>query len=555
MEKRGLSSIVATLIIILLTLVAVGVIWVVVQNLLRSGAEQAELGTYTLDLEIKSVQVAGEDVTVVVKRNAGEGEFVGMNFVFSNGTDSEIIRENTSLNKLDTKTFTFILTKISTSTLKSVSVVPIYKTSSGKESSGNVADEFDVPKNKSLGTGDVVATGNFAKNGFSGTQLVEYAVSGGGDIIKFNYPSVNPLDVRVGQTQVFTIYVYSPNEIISVTSVTQLDTSTLNLDFTKTGDSGEYEIWSASWVVNDTHNTEYTTTITAKDSLGNEESIPLTWTDPYLNCGIGLSDQGKDYPLESTCTLSPGEVGGVMGGVVTFGSGVILTLNAGSKFVTKGFTFGGGGGSIATAADHSATIYPSGYLYLNDGDGDRYADGTTLEYSASANLASHVMANNTLGTSDCNDGNGAVYVTKTCYPDADGDTYTSGSSSICTNSVCSSPAGYRNAANGADCNDASGSIYQYLTCYADSDGDTVGAGGSSSQCSGSYCPSGYSASGSDCDDGNINVWYVGYGYDDDSDGYGNQISPGCYNGNVPYNAMEGYDWCPGDMYDWTSPCE
>lgn len=143
-EKRGVSAIIATLIIILLTLVSVGIIWVVVQNLLRSGAEQIELGQYTLDLEIKSVQVGSGNVTVAVKRNPGQGEFVGMNFIFSNGTYSEIIRENTSLNELDTKSFIFILTKISTSTLKSVSVVPIYKTSSGKESSGNNPVTFNM---------------------------------------------------------------------------------------------------------------------------------------------------------------------------------------------------------------------------------------------------------------------------------------------------------------------------------------------------------------------------------------------------------------------------
>src|SRR3990167_9321273 len=83
-RKRGLSGIVTTLIIILLVLVAVGVIWAVVKNLVQKGSEQIELGQFTLDLQIKSAQVENGNVTVVVvKRNPGDGEFVGKNFLSS----------------------------------------------------------------------------------------------------------------------------------------------------------------------------------------------------------------------------------------------------------------------------------------------------------------------------------------------------------------------------------------------------------------------------------------------------------------------------------------
>ena len=40
--KRGLSTIVATLIIILLVLVATGIIWVVVRNDIKGNAEQID---------------------------------------------------------------------------------------------------------------------------------------------------------------------------------------------------------------------------------------------------------------------------------------------------------------------------------------------------------------------------------------------------------------------------------------------------------------------------------------------------------------------------------
>ncbi|MCX6749251.1 MAG: hypothetical protein NTW17_00705 [Candidatus Pacearchaeota archaeon] len=418
MEKRGLSTIVATLIIILLTLVAVGVIWVVVQNLLRSGAEQIELGTYTLDLEIKSVQIEGENVVVViVKRNAGEGEFVGMNFIFSNGTDSEIIRENASLDQLDTRTFTLTLTKINPATLKTVSVVPIYKTSSGKESAGGVADEFDISSNKSMGT-DGIITGNFAKNGFSGVERLEYTISGEG-YPEFKNAVVDPLDVSLGDLQTFTVTVYSPNTITNVNSHTELDYSSSDLTFIKIGQDGENEIWSANWIVLDTHVDTYTTIITATDSGGNTDSITLTWTDAVdCNTLIPLSNQNGPYTITQDCSLNPGVVGGLMGGMLSLGSSgnaVNLTLNANSVLVTHGFQLVLGSGSHIIKTS-SASIRTQGYLYYSDADEDGYAgDSTTMIYSATGPTHSgYVLINSSLGT-DCYDQNADAYPGQTAW--------------------------------------------------------------------------------------------------------------------------------------------
>jgi flagellin-like protein len=52
MEKKGLSAVVTTLIIILLVLVAVGIIWVVVRNVVEEGGS-------TIDLSVKCLDVPG----------------------------------------------------------------------------------------------------------------------------------------------------------------------------------------------------------------------------------------------------------------------------------------------------------------------------------------------------------------------------------------------------------------------------------------------------------------------------------------------------------------
>jgi len=80
-NKRGLSAIVATLIIILLVLVAVGIIWVVVRNVIQEGAEQVEISTKCIAIDLRAVSVAPvagspESYFVTLKRFAG-GEAIG----------------------------------------------------------------------------------------------------------------------------------------------------------------------------------------------------------------------------------------------------------------------------------------------------------------------------------------------------------------------------------------------------------------------------------------------------------------------------------------------
>ncbi len=68
MNKRGLSGVVTSLILILLVLVAVGIVWVVVKNIISEGSEQVSLGMFTVDLEIKNVKVNEGGVDVKVER-------------------------------------------------------------------------------------------------------------------------------------------------------------------------------------------------------------------------------------------------------------------------------------------------------------------------------------------------------------------------------------------------------------------------------------------------------------------------------------------------------
>jgi len=430
-NQKGLSAIVATLIIILLVLVAVGIIWVVVRSIVQEGAERIELGRFTLDLEIKSVQIGDDDVTViVVKRNPGEGNFIGMNFIFSDGTNTEIIRENTTLEETEEKSFTFILTEISIDDLKTVSVIPIFELSSGKESAGDIVDSFDISEEIQMGgNGDSGPVGNFEALGFEGVGIVNYSVSSSGDVWpKFKRAVVDPLDVSPGDNQTFTAYVYSPYDIVSVTTITQLDNGVLNLDLEKIDEYEEnqetIEIWSANWTVYDTHLTTYRTTFIATDSETNENNITLSWTDACE----GIT-QGQDSTLSTYCPLGAGSVGGVDDGHLTIasggnlqltGAGSIWAFNQGKSIIMGGGTISIDGGSIT-----------KGYLYYIDHDGDSYAVNTELSFENVSSYAGKIRTSSgsLLGTNDCNDDNSGDWRYR--YSDSDGDGHCPSSGQTC----------------------------------------------------------------------------------------------------------------------------
>lgn len=145
MNKKGLSQVVTTLIIILLGIVAIGVVWFVVANLLQEGAENVDIGQFTLNLQVKSVKLdSGNNITVTIKRNTGEGNITALDFIFSDGQNSEIIRRNTTMKELDTATFNFVLTEMNNNEVETVSIAPIYISNSGNEKTGNVANTYEV---------------------------------------------------------------------------------------------------------------------------------------------------------------------------------------------------------------------------------------------------------------------------------------------------------------------------------------------------------------------------------------------------------------------------
>ena len=155
-NKRGMSAVVTTLLIILLVIVAIGIVWVVVRNILSKGSDEVSIIGLSIDLEIQkiSVSVDGNVLDVTVKRNSGKGNLLGINFVISDGENSEVVRKDTNMSELDSEVFSFSLNELGLSSFEIVSIAPIYETSSGKETTANIIDTTTISRGGSDDEGD-----------------------------------------------------------------------------------------------------------------------------------------------------------------------------------------------------------------------------------------------------------------------------------------------------------------------------------------------------------------------------------------------------------------
>lgn len=92
-NKRGLSTIIVTVLLIGLTIVAVGIVWAVVNNTLKKGAENVDVGTKCLGIDVRATSVvcSGTPATCIVRleRTGSRDDAIsGVKLVFENTTGS-----------------------------------------------------------------------------------------------------------------------------------------------------------------------------------------------------------------------------------------------------------------------------------------------------------------------------------------------------------------------------------------------------------------------------------------------------------------------------------
>jgi len=143
---RGLSTVVTTLMIILFSLVAIGVVWVVVKNLIGNATTEISFDRFSLNLGISDAYIdnTASQVNVAVRRSAGQGNLTGIYFIFHNGTSSTSVKRIINLKELEERTFTFNSAEVGgISNVQLVSVSPI-STNAGSEVILGITDTAEI---------------------------------------------------------------------------------------------------------------------------------------------------------------------------------------------------------------------------------------------------------------------------------------------------------------------------------------------------------------------------------------------------------------------------
>lgn len=247
------------------------------------------------------------------------------------------------------------------------------------------------------------------------TPVYEFTASSG-SYPKFLSGKIEPLKVKVGDTQKFTIRVASPSPIKSVKAITDTDTKTQELELQLVESKAlsrsyfrnqpylvneqneliinntnatyaekaieqivakaeaqalvEYT-YEGSWVVNDTHTKTYHTAFLALAENGDQNAMMLAWSDPVCSFGI-------DGSLQNDCRFSE-SIEGFDGGNMNL-NGKTVTIESGGALVWNG---GPAAGSATLTVDGTIVLsggeIKQGALYFDDVDGDLWASDIAFE--------------------------------------------------------------------------------------------------------------------------------------------------------------------------------
>ena len=144
-NKEGLSRLAINLLIGFFILVLAVILFFIVRNILNEN-KQKVFDDSTLDLKISQVEkVDDSTLSVTVKRNEGEGQFVALSFAVDDGALMEIIRVNNSMPENQNGSFSLNFVLLNASKVKRISVTPIFIDKDGNEVIGNVKDEYITP--------------------------------------------------------------------------------------------------------------------------------------------------------------------------------------------------------------------------------------------------------------------------------------------------------------------------------------------------------------------------------------------------------------------------
>jgi len=140
MKKKGISGIVTTMLIVLISVAAVLVIWGVVKLIITETTDELTANFIGLNVKIDQATQLGSNLFVRLSRNAGGG-LAKLHFVIKNSEDSQTFTSDRPMAELSTKTFPIPLEISDPNYLE---IYPVVLTESGKEKVGPRLDAKSI---------------------------------------------------------------------------------------------------------------------------------------------------------------------------------------------------------------------------------------------------------------------------------------------------------------------------------------------------------------------------------------------------------------------------
>jgi len=149
MNKKGLSGVVITLLIIVISVILIFAIGIIINNFITKGSADISTTKYTVNVKVKtaSLDYTNGTATLRVKRDLGAGNLVGLKFIFEDDKGSDLFeRRFVDFQELEEKTFVINVigenSSLNLYKITRVSIAPIIILESGKEVIGMVSETY-----------------------------------------------------------------------------------------------------------------------------------------------------------------------------------------------------------------------------------------------------------------------------------------------------------------------------------------------------------------------------------------------------------------------------
>ena len=151
-NKKGLSTIVATLMIILLTIVAFAIIATVITRNIKKDVGKMDLSSQCLDVHMQIIKVTkdGPDgqfpvkLNIKIKRDAGGEKIAGYLLSIANSTSNQLINKAGNFAPLKETTIAVSDTENTMLSVTSVSITPYLTDSTGDKYNCPASQEFVI---------------------------------------------------------------------------------------------------------------------------------------------------------------------------------------------------------------------------------------------------------------------------------------------------------------------------------------------------------------------------------------------------------------------------